>query len=262
METTPVFEVNTAVPVGSNMRTASAPFATPGMLLDLAAPTPKSEIKTKPGRGGSGQLSFIDARFVFDRFDTVLGASLWQLEIGWSQPIELEPRLNRNNQPIEGTEAHGSYPLARIGVLCESGWVWRQDIGSYSDIESVKGGVSDAIKRTAVQWGVGRDLYDPESEARSTNSLVPARAEQVGQAEQAVVGQRGLTDHDRKKLFANLNDAGMTGDKRKAFVFLAVGKHSVKDMTSEDLDAVLAVLNAPKDEHPEVWENVEMVSGD
>ena len=239
-----------------------AKFATIDMLKTLAAPTPKDEVKTKPGRGGSGNLSFIDARFVFDRFDTALGPNLWQLEIGWSADIDLEPRLNRNNQAIDGTEAHGSYPLARIGVFCEQGWVWRTDIGSYSDIESVKGGVSDAIKRTAVQWGVGRDLYDPDSDARSTNRSVPVTAEQRDRAEQAVVGQRGLTDRDRGKLFANLKEAGMTGDKRKAFVFLAVQKHSVKDMTSDDLDTVLAILKAPQDEHPEVWENVAMVSGD
>lgn len=240
-------------------------YATPEMLAALAAPTPKSEVKTKPGRGGSGQLSFIDARFVFDRFDEALGPDLWQLEIGWSAPIELEARVNRNNVEIDGTEAHGSYPLARIGVYCEQGWVWRQDIGSYSDIESVKGGVSDAIKRAAVQWGVGRDLYDPDSEARSTNtprSTKSGTAEEVEQAERAVVGQKGLADSQRRKLFAALGEAGMTGDKRKAFVFLAVQKHSVKDMTSDDLDAVLAILKAPQDENPQVWENVAMVSGD
>ena len=227
-------------------------YATPEMLAALAAPTPKDEVKTRPGRGASGDLSYIDARFVFDRFDSALGAALWQIEISFSEIIHTPERKNRNGGIIE-LEWDSCYPLARIGVLCESGWVWRQDIGVFSDIEGVKGSVSDSIKRAAVQWGVGRDLYNADSDARSTK---------VEQAERAVVGQKGLTDHDRRKLFAALGDAGMTGDKRKAFVFLAVQKHSVKDMTSDDLDAVLAILKAPQGEHPEVWENVAMVSGE
>ena len=154
-----------------------------------------------------------------------------------------------------------SYPMASIGVLTEQGWVWKQDIGVFSDIEGVKGSVSDSIKRAAVQWGVGRDLYDPESEARSTNTPVPARAEQAHQTEQALVGKTGLTDHDRKKLFAALREAGVEGDARKALVFLSVQKHSVKDMNSEDLDTVLAILKAPRTENADIWENVELVQG-
>ena len=82
------------------------------------------------------------------------------------------------------------------------------------------------------------------------------------EAEKAVVGKSGLTDSQRKKLFGALKGAGVTGDQRKAFVWLTVQKHSVKDMTSADLDAVLAVLEGDKSEHPEVWENVELVSGE
>jgi hypothetical protein len=236
------------------------------MLRDLAAPTPASEVKTKPGRGGSGNLSYIDARFVFDRFDSALGPALWQLEIYWSNVIELEPALNRNSQPIDGTEAHGSFPLARIGVFCENGWVWKSDIGSYSDIESVKGGVSDAIKRAAVQWGVGRDLYDPDSAARSGNGAVPQTVEQQGVVEQVtagVVGNKvGLTDKQRNLLFAEIKKAGVSGDQRKALVFLAVQKHSVKDMTDEDLDTVLEIVHAPRSDNPAIWENVELVSAE
>jgi hypothetical protein len=231
-------------------------FADAAMLQALAAPTPKEEIKTRPGRGGSGDLSYIDARFVFDRFDTTLGPELWQVRIDWTPVVHTPERKSRNGNVIE-PEWASSYPSAAIGVLCEDGWVWKQDIGVFSDIEGVKGSVSDSIKRTAVQWGPGRDLYDPDSEARSG----PQQAEQAHQAEQAVVGQTGLTEKQRGKLFAALREAGVEGDQRKALVYLTVNKHSVKNMTGEDLDKVLAVLAAPRSENPDVWENVELVQG-
>ena len=233
-------------------------FATVDMLKALAAPTPPEEIKTKPGRGGSGDLSFIDARFVFNRFDTALGPDLWQLRIAWTPAVHTPERKSRSGSIIE-PEWLSSYPMASIGVLCapDIGWVWKQDIGVFSDIEGVKGSVSDSIKRAAVQWGVGRDLYDPDSEARSGTQ----QAEQAHQAEQAVVGQTGLTEKQRGKLFAALREAGVEGDQRKALVYLTVNKHSVKNMDGEDLDKVLAVLAAPRSENQDIWENVELVQG-
>ena len=38
-------------------------------------------------------------------------------------------------------------------------WVWKDDAGSPSNMESVKGEASDAFKRAAFKWGIGRSLY-------------------------------------------------------------------------------------------------------
>jgi hypothetical protein len=175
--------------------------ATTKQLEALAAPTPPDEIGTRPGKGGSGGLSYIDARFVFDRFDSAVGPENWQTEVSWSGNIELQGRTTKAGAVMDGTEAHGAYPLARIGVLTDTGWVWKQDIGDYSDIASIKGGVSDSIKRAAVQWGVARDLYPSPSEknkpaqrTRSTKKPVPAEVEQADAAHEA----------EKAKLFATL----------------------------------------------------------
>jgi hypothetical protein len=242
-------------------------FAGTQALAALAAPTPKDEVKTRPGRGGSGALSYIDARFVFDRFDAAIGPDLWQLEVGFSPALHTPEQTNRKGEVIV-PEWLSAYPVARIGVLCENGWVWKSDIGVFSDIEGVKGSVSDSIKRAAVQWGVGRDLYDPDSEARGGK----AASEPAGERQSTDTGvekvpdgwtaRTGLTDAQRGKLFAALAKAGMTGDRRKAFVFLSIGKHSVKDMTNADLDAVLDILDSPRDARPDVWENALLVSPD
>lgn len=41
--------------------------------------------------------------------------------------------------------------------ICE--WVWKDDAGSPSNMEAVKGEASDAFKRACFKWGIGRELY-------------------------------------------------------------------------------------------------------
>jgi len=53
------------------------------------------------------------------------------------------------------------------GVVCELSikdpesheWVTKEDAASNTQIEAVKGGISGALKRAAVVWGIGRHLY-------------------------------------------------------------------------------------------------------
>ena len=42
-------------------------------------------------------------------------------------------------------------------------WVTKYDGAEDSDIEPVKGGLSDSMKRAAVQWGIGRYLYSTDT---------------------------------------------------------------------------------------------------
>lgn len=39
-------------------------------------------------------------------------------------------------------------------------WVTKADGAGDSDVEAEKGAISDALKRAAVKWGIGRYLYD------------------------------------------------------------------------------------------------------
>lgn len=70
------------------------------------------------------------------------------------------------------------WEIGTPGVLCgisiyvprnpEAGgyneWVTKWDGAEQTDIEAMKGGLSAAMKRAAVQWGIGRYLYDLEAE--------------------------------------------------------------------------------------------------
>jgi hypothetical protein len=68
-----------------------------------------------------------------------------------------------------------------------------------------------------------------------------AKAVFKDETEKAVVGQKGLTDEQRKLLFATLRTAGVSEDTRKAELSQILGRtiRSVKDMTGEDLDLVI-----------------------
>ena len=50
--------------------------------------------------------------------------------------------------------------LCRLTVTINDRQVYREDGASKTNIEPEKGGISDAMKRAAVQFGLGRCLYD------------------------------------------------------------------------------------------------------
>lgn len=83
-------------------------------------------------------LAYIDARDVMDRFDEVCGMAGWE-----------------NSYP----HANGK-TVCSIGIKCGDEWVYKADGAGDTDVEAEKGALSDAFKRAAVRWGVGRYLYD------------------------------------------------------------------------------------------------------
>ena len=46
-----------------------------------------------------------------------------------------------------------------VGIKCGDEWVYKQDVGVPSNMESTKGEASDAFKRACFKWGIGRELY-------------------------------------------------------------------------------------------------------
>jgi hypothetical protein len=115
------------------------------MFEQLAAPFPADTVKWFPGsttkdKSRGMALAYIDARIVQRRLDAVLGP------FGWSNDFaEVKGRV-----------------VCTIRVLNPDTkqWVSKADGAGDTAIEGEKGGLSDAFKRAAVQWGVGRYLYD------------------------------------------------------------------------------------------------------
>lgn len=110
----------------------------------LAGPFAVGEMKWrqqgKPSARGNVQLlCYLDARAVADRLDDVVGPARWR------------------NSFHAGA---GGGVVCRLEIRAADGeWVWREDGAENTDIEGVKGGMSGAFKRAAVQFGIGRVLY-------------------------------------------------------------------------------------------------------
>ena len=112
----------------------------------LKKPFTKSDIEWRVCRSGITNdrpwimcLCYVTNRAIMDRLDEVVGAENWK---------------NEFKQAPEG------------GVLCgisirvsENEWIIKWDGAENTEVEATKGGLSSAMKRAAVQWGIGRYLY-------------------------------------------------------------------------------------------------------
>lgn len=82
-------------------------------------------------------LPYLDAREIMKRLDEVMGVGGWQ------------DRLIRADKGF----------ICELGLFINDQWIWKSNAGEDSNMSPLKGGASDAIKRSATLWGVGRYLY-------------------------------------------------------------------------------------------------------
>lgn len=195
------------------------------LLKALAAPFDPARISWRVGsttkdKAKGMALAYIDSRDVQDRLDAVCGIGGWQCR----------------------------YPHAEKKTVCDIGvkvgdeWVWKADGAGDSDVEAEKGALSDAFKRAAVKWGIGRYLYDLESPwvalAPKGSSYVIAehefaRLQKLLPGSKAVVAKvEPLPDVDKQK-----NPPG-----RSAAVS-AVRELCREVMACSDADQLMALLN-------------------
>lgn len=97
-----------------------------------------TDAKRNQGRATKGiALAYIDARDVMKRLDTVMG-------FDWQNKYSL---------------ADSGLLVCDVGIKIEGEWIWRSNGAGDTQVEAVKGKSSDAFKRAAVMWGIGRYLY-------------------------------------------------------------------------------------------------------
>jgi hypothetical protein len=93
-------------------------------------------------------LAYIDARDVMERLDDVLKPENWQCRYS-EQGTKTICEIGVNIGAIDPTK--------------NPDWVWKSDGAGDTDYEAEKGALSDAFKRAAVRWGIGRYLYGLKS---------------------------------------------------------------------------------------------------
>lgn len=141
------------------------------LMAALREPFPAESIGWKPGATSGSRalaLPYIDARDVMDRLDAVFGVA------GWEDEYEAEP---------DGST------VCTLRVRIGDQWVSKMDVGGASDQpdegDRRKASFSDALKRAAVKFGIGRYLYalppvwcdwDPQKKRFVVEPKLPASA--------------------------------------------------------------------------------------
>jgi hypothetical protein len=103
-------------------------------------------VSKKTGKGLAA--AYITNRAIMERLDETVGPENWRNDF----------RPGPNGGVVCGLS---------IRVVREDGtseWITKWDGADNTDIEAVKGGLSNAMRRAAVQWGIGRYLYDVPSQ--------------------------------------------------------------------------------------------------
>jgi hypothetical protein len=108
----------------------------------LKAPFPAEDIEYRVVRVRKESrqalvLPYITSRAVMDRLDEVFGCD------GWQDEYEVLP----------------SGVACRLSAKLNGDFITKQDAAPYTHIEALKGAFSDALKRAAVKFGIGRYLY-------------------------------------------------------------------------------------------------------
>lgn len=89
-------------------------------------------------------LAYINARDVMKRLDDVVGSENWQVRYPFEGCCEIGIRATAFDPGDDS--------------LVDQ-WIWKANGAGQSDIEGEKGQYSDAFKRAAAVWGIGRYLY-------------------------------------------------------------------------------------------------------
>lgn len=178
----------------------------------LAAPFQPSEVKFKPQSVKGNRalaLAYIDCRVIQDRLDEVLGVEHW---------------MDEYEILTDGSV------MCRLKLRINGEWVMKTDVGSPSEQpdsgDRLKAAFSDALKRAAVKFGIGRYLYrlpatwcdyDPQKRQFSQTPQLPGWALPKGKPQPATqpstlpkLPGNGEELHQRLREY----DARLAGQKR------------------------------------------------
>lgn len=129
----------------------------------LANPFPASDIEWRIQRAGGFDkkpwamvLAYVTNRAVQERLDEVC------TPLGWKN---------------EFTQSPDGGVLCGISIYADNQWITKYDGAENTQVEAVKGGLSGAMKRAAVQWGIGRYLYKLESNFVNLTPVKPENME-------------------------------------------------------------------------------------
>lgn len=90
--------------------------------------------------------AYVDSRAIQKRLDDVVGRENWQNEFF----------------TVAGTKNDETTHICKLSIYYpeRKEWICKSDGAGCTDVEPIKGGLSNAFKRSASMWGIGRYLYE------------------------------------------------------------------------------------------------------
>lgn len=207
------------------------------MFDDLSAPFPADAIhwraQTLTSDGNKAlALAYIDARDVMDRLDDAVGQENWQ-------------------------DTYQETPKGRLictlSIRVGGEWISKSDGAGDTDVEGEKGAISDALKRAAVKWGIGRYLYDlgnvwapcESKESSGKKRWLRWKPEATGVFAKALAGVNkpatasNITDDQRAQLMQLFDHLNVPVDD-----FLRIGKiKDLRELAADRFEGAKAWIN-------------------
>lgn len=222
----------------------------------LKARFPESEHRSFKGRGGI-DLTYIEDETLMDRLDEVLGVGNWNTQTELVDidrgivKVTLTGTLPGAVPPLHPNEGPSSFTFQDFGYPTNPGG------------EALKEAVTDGFRRVVRYLGPGRYVYAGDAPAKSAQPVArsvsttaniskghsvvkPTPTETAAPKIDALIGTpvaRPATPKQKALLFATARDKGLAEADLKTLVLNMTGKHSSKDLSTHDIDNLLAFLN-------------------
>lgn len=140
-------------------------------LNKLLDPFPASDIEWRISRAGEKDgkiwamvLAYVTNRAIMERLDNVVGPENWknQYDKGPDGGVicGISIRVRRIEEILSDVASFNIRGKTSTITDMHYEWVAKWDGSGNTEFEAIKGGLSGAMKRAAVQWGIGRYLYN------------------------------------------------------------------------------------------------------
>ena len=202
-------------------------------------------------------LAYVQNRAIMDRLDEVVGVENWKPVI---------------------KEISGGF-VCSLAIKINGEWIEKSDGADRTDIEPIKGGISNAMKRAAVHWGIGRYLYHLDVEFADVSKTkkngwrkgktksgayfywkvptLPEWALPSGSHNNATDDKKDKTDTNTpekaKSILEEELERFVADFEKMGFKYSAVEKsviksykHTIKEMTMDEIKEVRQIMNMEK----------------
>jgi hypothetical protein len=229
----------------------------------LKEPFKESDIEWRIQRSGIKDgtpwamvLAYVTNRAIMDRLDEVCGPENWRNEYkdapGGGILCGISINLPVKDEQVDDDGTKTMWQVDR--------WITKWDGAEQTNIEKVKGGLSSAMKRAAVQWGIGRYLYNLSATWAVLNATNGKHNDAIRDKDKKIIGwikwddpklpkwalpaeSKPETDEDKAKMFWTTLDKEYqdhlknlsSSEKTELFVKAKFDKKTISDMCDAEI---------------------------